>query len=187
MKVKILTGVIVLLLVACSTTGNWDRNSYNLTYQNEKEHVFLKFPNERWKVQVKPDESWTKATRTSTNYHILKAEVSELLIDMNVIIDLIPQDVKMKEYMAIAALNFKQRGIQATFQEVHKNNHEIGVGKYKMGDMQCMSVAYKELWLDLKTKKAQSRFVVFNFRAPEEIFKLREEEIWSIIDSYKYR
>jgi len=155
--------------------------------QNEKEHVFLKFPNDRWKVQVKPDETWKKATRTSPNYHILKAGVSELLINLEVAIDLIPQDVKMKEYMAIAAINFKQKGINATLQEVHKNNHEIGVGKYKIGDMQCMSVAYKELWLDVKTKKVQSRFIVFNFRAPEEIFKLREEEIWSIIDSYKYR
>ncbi len=193
MKIYMLS-ILSLIILSCAPSyryvGMWDQQRGTHTYINLEHGIELTFPSERWIVYPKPNNPFLKSLWIKPvpgePYHILFAaknevEIMQLMIApkstiMNLSLEgfLELQKATMDIMFGLKEeMNYKY----IEHKIIKRDDREIAIFKMAAIGQQFLFATFD----------GNERLVIIVFNVVEALFADREDEFWSIVDSYTHR
>lgn len=167
--------------------GNWDQQEGTNIYINLDHGIELTFPSERWIIYPKPDNSFVASmwVRPAGNepYHVLLAVKNQVEI-MQLMIAPKPKlmDLNLEDFIEVQKATMDiVFGSQESMNYEYIDHKVIERDGREIGMLKMNALGQKFLFTTIMENE---RFVIIAFNLVEAIFDAREDEFWSIIDSY---
>jgi hypothetical protein len=199
--------IFLLLISSCAPVsydfiGTWNCQPDKLTYINKHQHIKLTLPDDKWRVYMNPTElpykqrsHWVMPSDKSDAYQVLLAIDPRAALFMGLLIGPLPlgtEDMSENDMMDLMKVAFKialkhqlrERAFDSElgdYKVIQRKGRSIGVVTIKVSKLmgpstKCLLAVFKE----------KTSLTMLMFACLEDLFEIKANQFWDIIDSYEY-